>query len=91
MNRFASNPIDRHQVTLFRPTLEESIGMDHPVRLYDEILGGCHWSSWVNQYYLVVGQPPIHPRILASIILYGLGRGIRSNRVLEYMYSKAMD
>lgn len=91
MNRFASNPMNRHQVTLFRPTLEESIGPDHPVRLYDEILVSCQWSSWESQYCLTVGQPPIHPRILASIILYGLGRGLRSSRMLEYMCHNAMD
>jgi transposase len=91
MNRFASNPMGRHQVTLFRPTLEESIGLDHPVRLYDEILAKCQWSSWENQYCLAAGQPPIHPRIMASIILYGLGRGIRSSRMLEYMCCNSMD
>lgn len=91
MNRFASNPIDRRQVTLFRPTLEESIGLDHPVRLYDEILANCQWASWESQYCLAAGQPPIHPQIMASIILYGLGRGIRSSRVLEYMCCNSMD
>lgn len=91
MNRFASNPMDRHQVTVFRPTLEDSVGIDHPVRLYDEILANCQWSSWENQYCLVAGQPPIRPRIMASIILYGLGRGIRSSRVLEYMCCNAID
>ena len=50
MNRFACNPMDRYQVTLFGPTLEESIGRDHPVRLYDEILAQCQWSSWENQF-----------------------------------------
>ena len=91
MNRFASNPIARHQVTLFQPTLEESIAPDHPVRLYDEILDNCRWAAWENQYCLLAGQPPIHPRIMASIILYGLGRGIRSSRVLEYMCCNSMD
>lgn len=91
MNRFASNPIDRRQITLFSPTLDESIGPDHPVRLYDEILAQCQWADWENRYCLTVGQPPIHPRILASIILYGLGRGIRSSRFLEYLCGNAMD
>jgi len=91
MNRFASNPIDRHQVTIFRPTLEETIGMDHPVRLYDEILAKCQWDAWENRYSIAAGQPPIRPRIMASIILYGLGRGIRSSRVLEYMCCNSMD
>lgn len=91
MNRFASNPIDRHQVTIFRPTLEDTIGMDHPVRLYDEILAKRQWDAWENRYSIAAGQPPIRPRIMASIILYGLGRGIRSSRVLEYMCCNSMD
>ncbi|MCK4627740.1 MAG: hypothetical protein KAT56_01990 [Sedimentisphaerales bacterium] len=91
MNRFASNPIDRHQVSVFRPTLEETIGPDHPVQLYNEILAQCQWSSWENQYFRAAGQPPIHPRIRASITLYGLGRGIRSSRVLEYMCCNSID
>ena len=91
MSRFASHPINRHQVTLLSPTLEDSIAPDHPVRLYDEILGNCQWSSWENQYCLAAGQPPIHPRIMASVILYGLSRGIRSSRILEYMCCNSMD
>ena len=91
MNRFASNPIERRQITLFSPTLEESIAPDHAVRLYDEILAQCPWADWENRYCLTVGQPPIHPRILASIILYGLGRGIRSSRFLEYLCGNALD
>lgn len=91
MTRFARHPIDRRQVTLFQPTLEESIRQDHPVRLYDEILAQRQWASWESWYSHGAGQPPIHPRILAAIILYGLGRGIRSSRVLEYMCCNAMD
>ena len=29
------------------------------------------------------GQPPIHPRVLASVLLYGLLTRIRSSRALE--------
>ena len=64
---------------------------DHPVRLFDELLSMCDWSSWENHYCLVHGQPPIHPRIVAGVILYGLARGMRHSRTLEYMLGANID
>jgi len=52
-------------------------GKDHPVRLYYEILSSCDWSAWESQYVLLIGQPPIRPRILASAILKSLFRQLR--------------
>ena len=37
------------------------------------------------------GRPPIHPRILAGIVLYGLTHRFRSSRVLEYMCRHNLD
>lgn len=91
MSGWAKTPMDRDQVLLFNPTLDASISEDHPVRLYDEILANCDWSSWESQYVLVAGQPPIRPRIVASAILYGLSQGIRSSRVLERMCQNSLD
>jgi transposase len=34
-------------------------------------------------YVRVAGQPPIHPRLRAKTILYGLSLGTRSSRKLE--------
>jgi len=83
--------MQRRQVTLFSPTLDAMIGEDHPVRLFDELLSMCDWSPWEGHYFLVHGQPPIHPRIVAGVILYGLSRGMRSSRVLEYMLTTNID
>jgi len=91
MSHWAETPMDRKQVLLFFPTLDDSISEDHPVRLYDEILASCDWSSWESQYVLVAGQPPIPPRMVASAILYGLSQGIRSSRVLERMCKNSLD
>lgn len=91
MSQWAKTPMDRKQVLLFFPTLDDSISQDHPVRLYDEILANCDWSSWESKYVLVAGQPPIHPRVLASAILYGLSQGIRSSRSLERMCRNSLD
>ena len=64
---------------------------DHPVRLFDELLSTCDWSAWKKHYCLVHGQPPIHPRIVAGVILYGLARGMRASRTLEYMLATNID
>jgi len=91
MAGWSQPPMERRQVTLFSPTLDAMIGEDHPVRLFDEILSLCDWSAWEGHYCLVHGQPPIHPRIVAGVILYGLSRGMRSSRVLEYMLATNVD
>lgn len=60
------------------------IAENDPVRLFEEVLAGLDWSAWEAQYKRSgLGQPPIHPRIIASAILYGMYRGIRSSRKLE--------
>ena len=72
----------REQLVLFPTRLDEAIGPRHRVRLFDEILSRLDWSDWEAEYHLRLGQPPIHPKILASIILYGLLVRIRPSRSL---------
>jgi transposase len=83
MAHWASSPLDRRQQTLFNPTLDQTISADHPVRLFGETLDRLDFSEWESMYVRVVGQPPIHPRVLAGCIIYGLSLGIRSSRRLE--------
>jgi transposase len=83
MSHWAAAPLNRQQVTLFAPTLDDSIGPDHPVRLFDEVLRGIDWTPWESMYIQVIGQPPIHPRVMAAGLLYGLSLGVRSSRKLE--------
>jgi transposase len=83
MSHWAATPLDRMQVTLFAPTLDDSLVADHPARLFDEMLRALDFSQWENRYVRVVGQPPIHPRVMAAGILYGLSLGMRSSRKLE--------
>ena len=71
----AHAPIERSQIVLFSPTLEDVVSEDHPVRLLDEILRQQDWSDWVTPCTDHRGRPPIHPRVLAAIVLYGLMRG----------------
>jgi transposase len=91
MAQWATAPMDRRQVTLFAPTLDDMIAADHPVRLFDELLSTMDWSAWERHYVQVHGQPPIHPRVVASVLLYGMSEGLRSSRRLEWCGSNALD
>jgi transposase len=88
---WARAPIERNQTVLFSPALDDVISQDHPVRLLDEILRQRDWSEWVTPCTDHRGRPPIHPRTLAAIVLYGLMRRIRSSRMLEYMCGHNVD
>jgi transposase len=91
MDYWAKPGLDRHQALLFCPTLDETVGQDHPVRLLDEILSALEWSAWESEYNGHVGQPPIPPWVMAGVILYGLMRRIRSSRQLEYACGNNID
>jgi transposase len=80
---WAKSPQTRDQLVLFPTRLDEAVGERHVVRLFDEILSRLDWSVWEAQYARERGQPPIHPRVLASVLLYGLMNRIRSSRALE--------
>ena len=91
MTRWASSPVARGQIVLFSPTLDSSIEEDHPVRVFDEILAALDWSSWEKHYDANIGQPAMHPRIIASTLLYGMSHAIRSSRRLEWACKNAID
>ena len=84
MSGWNQAPWPRDQILLFRETLGDRIGQNHSVRLFAEILDQLDGSSWQRHYVLVSGQPPIHPKIMAGSILYGLTHGIRSSRRPEW-------
>ncbi len=91
MEYWAKPRVARDQIVLFSPTLDASISNDHPVRLLDEILKGLDWSAWEAEYDGGKGQPPIPPWVMAGVILYGLMRGLRSSRMLEYLCGHNVD
>src|SRR5210317_699762 len=81
-----ADPQFERKSTLFSrwfPTLDSLIAPDDPVRLLADVLEEVDWSLWEAEYPRRKGQPPIHPRHVASAILYGMYRGIRSSRKLE--------
>ena len=91
MDYWAKAPRGRDQMVLFSPTLDDVIDEAHPVRLLDEILAACDWREWEAQYNGHRGQPPIRPRVVASVLLFGLTRGLRSSRLLEYLCTHNVD
>jgi transposase len=84
MDYWARPGLDRDQALLFYPTLDQNISQNHPARLLEEILRVQDWSAWELEYHGGRGQPPIPPRVMAGVILYGVMRRIRSSRQLEY-------
>jgi len=83
MSYWDTPPLDRRQIVLFSPTLDSVIAEDHPVRLFDEVLRQMDWREWEKHYCGAAGQPAIPPRVVASVILYGLSLGLRSSRKLQ--------
>lgn len=83
MADFAAPPLGRDQLVLFPEKLDDVIASDHPIRLLDDILERLDWKAWESAYVLVRGQPPIHPRVIAGVILYGIMKRIRTSRALE--------
>ncbi len=91
MSGWNQAPCPRDQILLFHETLGDRIPQNHSIRLFADILDQLDWSSWEQHYVLVAGQPPIHPRIMAGAIIYGLTHGIRSSRRLEWACGNAVD
>lgn len=85
MTRWAGAPEDRQQAVLFAERLDDAVSAGHAVRLLDELLGHARidWRRWEAGYFRKLGQPAVHPRVPASILLYGLLTRVRSSRGLE--------
>lgn len=88
---WAKPPQRREQLVMFPTRLDEAIGQEHAVRLLDAILRRLDWAAWEATYDRTRGQPPIHPRVIASVILYGLLTRIRSTRALEEALAVRLD
>jgi transposase len=91
LSYFAQPPLDRKQVLLFRRTLDESIPEDAFVRVLDELIDTCDFSEFERTYHGSRGQPPIPPKVLAKLWLYGLRLRFRSGRQLEYVTKNNID
>lgn len=91
MAYWARPPESREQAVLFPQRLDDALPPEHVVRLLDEILGRMDWSRFEARYHGRAGQPPIHPRVLAGVLLYGLWTRLRSSRALEEALQVRLD
>jgi transposase len=88
--RWARPVIARQQSCLFS-SLDELLPERHPVRVLEALLSRLDWSEWESHYTPGQGQPPVHPRLMAGCIVYGLLRRIRSSRDLEEATRERLD
>lgn len=88
---WAKTSLSRDQLVLFPTRLDEAIATNHRVRILDDILSQLDWAKWEAAYELRRGQPPIHPRILAGVVLYGLLVRVRASRLLEEALQVRLD
>jgi transposase len=91
MTQWATAPASRDQLVLFSESLDSAIPPGHTVRLLDSILSRLSWTHWEQRYHTSLGQPAIHPSVLASVLLYGMLTRIRSSRGLEDAIQVRMD
>jgi transposase len=84
-------PVPRQQLVLIPQSLEALIPPDHPVRLVDEILDQLDWTTYEAEYHGRRGQPPIHPSVLAKVLLFAMLRRVRSSRQIEYELKHSID
>ena len=79
--------MDREQMWLLPPSLDELLPPDHPARFVAEFVDALDREGWaelgVDIDGALTGAPAYHPRALLSVWIYGFMTGIRSCRKLE--------
>jgi transposase len=80
-------PLNRQQVWLLPPALDELVPADHPARFVATLVDSLDESVWQKLGIEIggdpLGAPAYHPRALLSVWLYGFMTGTRSSRKLE--------
>ena len=74
----------REQITLFPQSIDEYIGVGHPVRAYDtfiEVLNPQEIDLEVDVHK--VGNSAYEPKAMLKLVVYGYSYGIKSSRKLE--------
>ena len=79
--------MDREQMWLLPPSLDELVPLDHPARFVAEFVDALDREGWSELGVEIegdpMGAPAYHPRALLSVWLYGFMTGVRSCRKLE--------
>lgn len=80
-------PLNRDQVWLLPPTLDELLPNDHPARFIAVFVESLERVAWSDMGIDIEGEhmgaPAYNPRGLLSVWLYGFMTGTRSSRKLE--------
>jgi transposase len=75
---------DRNQTTLFPPTIEDYVGLEDPVRVYDAFVENIDFQEMgLPIHTCKAGAHEYHPKIMLKLIVYGYSYGIRGSRKLE--------
>ena len=80
-------PLNREQMWILPPSLDEFLGPGHPARFVAEFVDALEDDDWagigVDKDGDPMGAPSYHPRALLGVWLYGFMTGVRSTRMLE--------
>ena len=79
--------MDREQMWLLPPSLDELLPLDHPARFVAVFVDALDKEGWAELGVEIdgdpLGAPAYHPRALLCVWLYGFMTGVRSCRKLE--------
>ena len=82
-----NRPMNREQMWILPPSLDEMLEAGHPARFVAAFVDGLGRDGWgeigVGMDVEVMGAPSYHPRALLGVWLYGFMTGVRSSRKLE--------
>ena len=85
-NRMPLREMNREQMWLLPPTLDDLLPLDHPARFVAEFVDALGREDWKELGVEIEGDPlgaaAYHPRALLSVWLYGFMTSIRSSRKL---------
>lgn len=75
---------NRKQITFFPPTIDEYVGKEDPVRVYDAFIE----SIDIQEMGIIIdpfqaGALTFYPKAMLKLIVYGYSYGVRSSRKLE--------
>ncbi len=75
---------NRDQKTFFPPTIEDYVGLEDPVRVYDAFVENLDFQEMgLAIHQNKAGAQEYYPKAMLKLIIYGYSYGIRTSRKLE--------